>query len=184
MSQAHYDQLEIRDPAVREREQFGRLREIIASALNAPGWARQLAGVDPGAIADRTALTHLPLLHKTELMALQKALPPFGGLNVAAPGNFRRLLMSPGPIFEPERAGEDTWGAARALFASGFRAGDIVHNAFSYHLTPGGFILESIDTLGTAASWSQVNATSTNQNGQLTVNLPVSGNTRFFRLRK
>ena len=36
--------------------------------------------------------------------------------------------MSPGPIFEPEGAGKDWWGAARALFAAGFRAGDVVHN--------------------------------------------------------
>ena len=51
--------------------------------------------------------------------------------------------MSPGPIFEPEGHSDDWWGAARALYAAGFRAGDIVHNAFAYHLTPGGFILES-----------------------------------------
>src|SRR5262249_11270276 len=140
--------------------QFGRLREIVASALSAPGWARHLAGVDPDTITDRTALACLPLLRKPELMALQKAHPPFGGFNVAAPGNFRRLLMSPGPIFEPEHAGEDPWGAARALVAAGFRAGDIVHNAFSYHLTPGGFILESgLHALGCAVIPAGVGAT-------------------------
>jgi len=52
-------------------------------------------------------------------------------------------LMSPGPIYEPQGGGADFWGAARALFAAGFRAGDIVHNSFSYHLTPGGFMMES-----------------------------------------
>jgi phenylacetate-CoA ligase len=62
---------------------------------------------------------------------------------VAAPGKVRRLLMSPGPIFEPEGEGADWWGAARALYAAGFRSGQIVHNSFAYHLTPGGFILES-----------------------------------------
>jgi phenylacetate-CoA ligase len=51
--------------------------------------------------------------------------------------------MSPGPIFEPEGHGEDTGDAARALFAAGFRPGDVVHNCFSYHLTPGAFILEA-----------------------------------------
>src|SRR5262249_25644526 len=69
--------------------------------------------------------------------------PPFGGFNVAATGRLRRLLMSPGPIFEPQGAGEDFWGAARALLAAGFRAGDVVHNSFSYHLTPGGFMMEA-----------------------------------------
>ena len=83
------------------------------------------------------------MLHKSDIAALQKANPPFGGLAVTPPGKARRLLMSPGPIFEPEGEGKDWYGAARALFAAGFRAGDIVHNSFAYHLTPGGFILES-----------------------------------------
>ena len=83
------------------------------------------------------------MLRKSELADRQKEQPPFGGFNVTAPGRMRRLLMSPGPIFEPEGEGKDLWGAARALFAAGFRPGDVVHNCFSYHLTPGGFMLES-----------------------------------------
>ena len=74
---------------------------------------------------------------------LQKSNPPFGGFNVTPPGKAKRLHMSPGPIFEPQGHDEDFGGAARALFAAGFRAGDIVHNSFSYHLTPGAFILET-----------------------------------------
>jgi len=139
----HYDALETRDPAAREREQFGRLTGIIARAMNAPGWAKHLQGIDPKSIASRASLAKLPVLRKSEISALQKAHPPFGGLNVTAPGKVRRLLMSPGPIFEPEGEGTDWWGAARALYAAGFRVGDVVHNSFAYHLTPGGFILES-----------------------------------------
>ena len=52
-------------------------------------------------------------------------------------------LVSPGPIFEPEGMAEDWWRSARALYAAGFRKGDIVHNTFAYHLTPGGWILDS-----------------------------------------
>ena len=139
----YYDALETRDPDVREREQFARLPDFIAWAMSAPGWARQLAGVDPMQVGARDALGRLPVLRKPDLVAHQQANPPFGGLIVTPPGNARRLLMSPGPIFEPEGAGKDWWGAARALHAAGFRAGHIVHNAFSYHLTPGGFIMES-----------------------------------------
>ena len=139
----HYDALEIRDPAVREREQLARLPEAIGRAMAAPGWAKHLAGADPQSVTSRAALARLPILRKSELMALQKKSPPFGGFNVTPPGKARRLMMSPGPIFEPEGAGEDWWGAARTCFAAGFRAGDIVHNTFAYHLTPGGFILES-----------------------------------------
>src|SRR5258705_3894290 len=151
MPQLYHDELEFRDPAVRERDQFVRLREIITGALAAPGWARQLSSVDSHTINDRTALARLPLLRKADLAMLQKERPPFGGFNVAAAGRFRRLLMSPGPIFVPQRPGEDMWGSARALFPAGFRAGDIVHNAFSYHLSPGGFIMESgLHALGCA----------------------------------
>jgi phenylacetate-CoA ligase len=139
----HYDRLETRDPKEREAEQFGRLPALVARAMTAPGWAKHLAGRDPNAVDSRAALAALPILRKSDLLALQKAAPPFGGFNVTPPAKVRRLLMSPGPIFEPEGHGQDWWGGARALFAAGFRAGDIVHNTFAYHLTPGGFMLES-----------------------------------------
>ena len=143
MAQLHYDRLETRNSDERERELCGRLPDIIALALTAPGWAEHLAGFEPNAITSRAALAKLPVMRKSEFAARQKAQPPFGGLNVTAPGGARRLLMSPGPVFEPEGSGQDCWGAARALFAAGMRAGDIVHNAFAYHLTPGGFIMKS-----------------------------------------
>jgi phenylacetate-CoA ligase len=143
MADRHYDSLETRDPDDRERDFFGRLPDLIALALTAPGWATQLAGVDPNAVTSRAALAKLPMLRKSELVTRQKERSPFGGFNVTAPARLRRLLMSPGPIFEPQGEDKDFWGAARALFAAGFRAGEIVHNSFSYHLTPGGFMMES-----------------------------------------
>jgi phenylacetate-CoA ligase len=137
-----YDALETRPPDVREREQFGQLPEQIARAMTAPGWAKQLAGVDPKSVTSRAALAKLPVLPKSSIVNLQKDNPPFGGLNVIAPGKAKRLQMSPGPIFEPEGHGKDFGGSARALFAAGFRAGDVVHNSFTYHLNPGAYILE------------------------------------------
>jgi phenylacetate-CoA ligase len=147
----HYDSLETREPAEREAAQSATLSQLIARAMAAPGWARHLAGIDPAAVTSRAALAKLPLLRKGSLIALQKAAPPFGGFNVTSPAKMRRLFMSPGPIFEPQGAGPDHYGATRALFGAGFRAGDIVHNSFSYHLTPGAFILESgLQALGCA----------------------------------
>src|SRR5690242_3021788 len=147
----HYDTLETRDPAEREQAQGATVSELIARAIPAPGWASHPAGVEPAAVTSRAALAKLPMLRKSDLAALQKAAPPFGGFNVPPPGKMRRLLMSPGPIFEPQGASPDHYGAARALFAAGFRAGDVVHNSFSYHLTPGAFILESgLHALGCA----------------------------------
>jgi phenylacetate-coenzyme A ligase PaaK-like adenylate-forming protein len=139
----HYDALETRDPAEREAAQAATLSTLIARAVAAPGWAKHLAGVDADAVNSRAALAALPLLRKSDLAALQKAAPPFGGFNVTAPEKMRRLFMSPGPIFEPQGMGPDPYGMTRALFAAGFRAGDIVHNSFSHHLTPGAFIFES-----------------------------------------
>jgi phenylacetate-CoA ligase len=143
MQHQHYDTLETRDPQEREREFFARLPDFITLALTAPGWTRHLAGIECCGLTSRAALVKLPLLRKSDLVALQKNDPPFGGFNVTPPGKVRRLLMSPGPIFEPEGEGRDVWGTARALFAAGFRPGNIVHNSFAYHLTPGGFIMES-----------------------------------------
>jgi phenylacetate-CoA ligase len=143
MTDKHYDALEIRDPAARDCEQSAALAQILAHAMSAPGWAKHLAGVNPKSVNSREALAKLPVLRKSDIAALQKEHPPFGGLNVTQPGKVKRLLMSPGPVFEPEGFGHDWWGSARALFAAGFRSGDVVHNSFSYHLTPGGFILEA-----------------------------------------
>ena len=139
----YFDALDTADPAAREGALLARLPGAIAHAMTAPGWARHLAGVDPRKVTSRTALAALPLLRKSALPGLQKETPPFGGFNPTMPGKVKRLFMSPGPIFEPEGHGKDPGNGARALFAAGLRAGDVVHNCFSYHLTPGAFILEA-----------------------------------------
>jgi phenylacetate-CoA ligase len=143
MADKHYDALETRTPTLRDSEEVALLPKIVAHAIQAPGWARHLAGVDAKSVTSRAALAKLPVLRKSDIAAMQQENPPFGGLAVTPPGKARRLLMSPGPIFEPEGEAHDWYGTARALCAAGFRAGDIVHNSFAYHLTPGGFILES-----------------------------------------
>ena len=138
-----HDALETRDPAERERDLFRRLPAALAAAMRAPAYAERLKGIDPAAVTSREALARLPVLRKAELPALHKGSPPFGGFVAEPLSAFARLFTSPGPIFEPEAAKPDPWGAARALFAAGFRPGDVVLNTFSYHLVPGGFILDS-----------------------------------------
>src|ERR1043165_9832747 len=138
----HFDSLETRDPAAREKDLFARLPAQVAHAMTAPGWAKHLSGVDPKSVTSRASLAKLPLLRKSALLGLQKETPPFGGFNVTPPGKAKRLYMSPGPIFEPEGHTHD-YNASRALFAAGIRVDDVVHNCFSYHLTPGAFILEA-----------------------------------------
>jgi len=136
---SHHDNAKMREAAL-----FARLRELLAKAApNAPALARQLAGIDITTLKSSADLAQVPVLRKSELKAMQEAAPPFGGLAATSPAFLKRLMVSPGPIFEPEGHGADWWGAARAFRAAGFRAGDLVLNCFSYHLTPGGHIMES-----------------------------------------
>lgn len=139
----HFDKLEIRPQEEREHHLSSRLPSLIAAALQARGWQEHLKGVDPAAVNSRAALAKLPIMRKAALPAMQKASPPFAGFVPAPVASFSRLFTSPGPIFEPEGTEKDPWRAARSLFAAGFRPGDIVLNTFSYHMTPGGFILDS-----------------------------------------
>jgi len=140
----HYDALETRDPEERERALFAALPAHLAHAKkNAPGWERILAGVDAAAVESRAALAKLPVTRKSDLIALQKAERPLGGLNALPIGKLGKLFVSPGPIYDPEGRGSDWWRLARALFAAGFRAGDLAVNAFSHHFTPAGSMLES-----------------------------------------
>jgi len=141
---AHFDQLETRHPEARELALFNLLPGLIARAKEtAFGWAQHLADVDAAGVTSRDALAQVPILRKGELKDRQAKLPPFGGFATTEPGAVARIFMSPGPIFEPEGLGENWWRSARALFAAGFGKGDIVHNTFAYHLTPGGWILDA-----------------------------------------
>jgi phenylacetate-CoA ligase len=141
MSGEFFDAGESEAPSAREARLLERLPGFLAAAMaEAPGWARHLAGIDAAAITGRAALAALPLLRKSDLPALQRETPPFGGFVTRRP--VARIMVSPGPILEPQPAGPDPWRMARALFAAGFRPGDIIHNVFAYHLTPAGFMLD------------------------------------------
>jgi phenylacetate-CoA ligase len=140
----HLDKREVQDPQKREAALFKDLRSLLGFAAGkAPALRRQLKAVDVKGLKDRAALAGVPVLRKGDLLEMQKAAPPFAGLTTLKPGQLARLLISPGPIADPEGAFMDWWGAARALAAAGFAKGDIVLNTFSYHFTPGGFIMDS-----------------------------------------
>ena len=157
MSHDHFDALETRDPAVREARLMAALPAQITHAMrSAPALGGTLAGVDAAAITSRAALATLPVLRKHELLERQKAAresrdnrDPFGGFatigwrSLGAMRRAQRVYQSPGPIYEPEGTASDYWRLARAMHAAGLRAGDLAHNCFSYHLTPGGLMMES-----------------------------------------
>ncbi len=140
----HYDAAETRDPHVREAALMEALAAQVATAkARSAYFGALLKDVDANAVTSRAALARLPVTRKSDLLEIQPKSLPFGGLNGAAPGQMARIFMSPGPIYDPEGRRSDYWRFARALFAAGFRAGEIVHNCFSYHLTPAGSMVES-----------------------------------------
>ncbi len=145
---SYFDALETRDPAQREAQLLAALpRQVAHAQKESAAFNKILSGVDAGAITTRAALATLPVTRKHELLARQKAWRTsdwFGGFSALRRGpGMPHLFSSPGPVYEPEGAGHDYWRTGRALFAAGFRSGDLVHNAFSYHMTPGAFIMES-----------------------------------------
>tara|TARA_R110002020_G_scaffold316361_6_gene531511 strand:- start:42474 stop:43727 length:1254 start_codon:yes stop_codon:yes gene_type:complete len=140
---SYFDERETRAPETREQETFESLRALLDRSLRRlPVLDAWLGHPDPASLRDRAALAQLPVLRKPDLMQMQESSPPFGGL--ADPDALRgtRVFMSPGPVWEPQGLGVDPWASARAMFAAGFRAGDVIHNSLVYHMTPGGFILD------------------------------------------
>ena len=143
MTAKFFDDLETRSPEVRERQLFNALADQLANAKRRSGYfAKLLGGIHPHELAGRAALAKLPVTRKSDLMELQKAVPPFGAMTAVPLAQLARVFASPGPIYEPQGDKRDFWGFARALYAAGFREGELVHNTFSYHFTPAGFMLD------------------------------------------
>jgi len=147
MSTTLFDARECLDPEARERDLLDRLPGQIAHAQDrSPYFAKALAGIEASSVDSRAALAALPVLRKQALTGLQIRAKPFAGLT-ASPltspfAGLARVFSSPGPIYDPEGWGADWWRFAGALYASGIRAGDLIHNTYSYHFTPAGFMID------------------------------------------
>ena len=140
----HFDRLETRAPRQREAALLAALpRQIAHAKRRAPGFARILADMDSAQVRTRKALASLPVTRKSDLAALQAQDRPLGGLNATPVAKLAKIFMSPGAIYEPEGRAKNWWRSARALYAGGFRAGDLVANTFAYHFTPAGSMLET-----------------------------------------
>jgi len=145
-----YDALETRSPQIREAALMAALPAQVAHAqAHVPAFAHILNGVNAAQVVDRTALASLPVTRKAELQALQQAGREqggnvFGGFSAVGFGaGMPRVFASPGPIYEPEGTAKDYWRMARAIFAAGFRPGELIHNSFSYHFVPAGSMMET-----------------------------------------
>lgn len=144
----HYDELELRAPDVRETALMATLPAQVKHAQNASAaFADILKGVDASAVNCRASLAKLPVTRKYELLERQRAhrqANPFGGFSTQGFGQgMPRVFASPGPIYEPEGTHPDYWRMARAIYAAGFRSGELIHNCFSYHFVPAGSMMET-----------------------------------------
>jgi phenylacetate-CoA ligase len=146
----HYDALETRAQQAREAAWMQALPVQIAHAqAHAPALAASLAGVKAQEVNSFAALARLPVVRKQELLDLQKVSRAgggdvFGGFSALGFGaHMPRVFASPGLIYEPEGTQRDYWRMARAIFAAGFRTGELIHNSFSYHFTPAGSMMET-----------------------------------------
>lgn len=152
-------------PAARRRYQEGWLRALVALAWErAPGVRRRMeaAGLRPGDLASLEALSRLPVIKKSVLPDLQKTDPPFGGFCTVPLERIRRIFVSPGPIFEPLGPEAGSWHAETALYAGGFRPGDIVLDTYAYQLTPAAHMLdEALNLIGCAVIPTGVGNTDT-----------------------
>ena len=140
----HYDSLETRDPQERQQALVESVCAQIAHAKsNTPIYKKLLAEVDPDQITDTEAIAKLPITRKSELIEQQQKNRPFGGYAAVQGAELAYIFASPGPIYEPGSKRQDYWRFARTLYAAGIRAGDLIHNSFSYHLTPAGSMVDS-----------------------------------------
>ena len=145
-----YDTLETRSPQIREAALMAALPAQVAYAQRqAPAFARILEGVNAHAVTSRHALARLPVTRKSELLAQQQKARAaggdvFGGFSALQYGaQMPRVFASPGTIYEPDSTRKDYWRMARAMYAAGFRPGQLIHNSFSYHFVPAGAMMES-----------------------------------------
>ena len=146
----YFDALETRDRDVREAALLAALPGQVALAKrSSAAFAEILKDVNPAEVTSRQALAKLPVTRKHELLERQQASRSaggnvFGGFSAIGFGAaMPRIFSSPGPIYEPEGAGKDYWRMARAIYAAGFRPGELIHNCFSYHFVPAGSMMET-----------------------------------------
>lgn len=140
----YYDELEIRSDEERSLSLASAIRDQLLNAReHTQAFSQTLAAYDCEQFSDLSELKSYPIFRKAALVEMQQKAPPLGGVSPLGREKICYIHASPGPIYEACSPRKDYWRLARALFAAGFRKGDLVHNSFSYHLTPAGAMLDS-----------------------------------------
>ena len=125
----YFDRLEKRSPASREIANFRELRAILGIAKSRAQTLRgQLRSLAIDDLKSRSDLGKIPVLRAPQMAALQAEKPPFGGFLAARLTALARIIPGDDHRLHPEGRAKDWWGAARALYAAGFRKDDLVLN--------------------------------------------------------
>ena len=138
-----FDDLETRNDDQRSAQNTALLKGILKSASDFAGYKETLSFDSISNFTSLDDLTSLPVLRKSELSKKQSQKNILGGYSGKPPSDFAHIFQSPGPIYEPGDVSHNWWRIGRFLHALNIGKGDIVHNCFSYHLTPAGMIFES-----------------------------------------
>ncbi len=142
-----YDDLEAMSRTQKRDYYDEKVRWIVRHAYeHAPAIREKmdLAGVGPSDIQSVDDMTKIPITSKDDLIGMQKKDPPFGGLLTVPLNRLKSICMSPGPIYNAPGSDETFLRRVeKAYFGCGVRPGDILLNAFSYHVSPMGILLDT-----------------------------------------
>ncbi len=125
----------------REKKMSEKLGRLIEYAYEkAPGFKARMdkAGLKPGDIKTSADLQRIPVLHKDDLIQLQKSDPPFGGYLAVPLSEIDHVYQSPGPIYDPQRRSRG-FG-----LPPGIGKGMVAMNTWSYHVVPAGLLVDSM----------------------------------------
>jgi phenylacetate-CoA ligase len=140
----YFDKKETRKPEERRDGQAGELAVMIRLAVKKSPLVREQIeslGMNPSKRNALELLKKLPVISREKLVQMQIDDPPYAGLG-NPDAQIDRIFTSPGPVYEPHLSESDPiW--ARAYRAAGFGPGDVVLNAFSYHLVAAGLTFHS-----------------------------------------
>jgi len=173
----YYDNLETMNRSERDVYQNKRLAEMVSLGFERSPKLRSIfqdRGLKPLDIRSTDDLVNLPVVSREQIVGIEAQDPPFGGL--ADPNaEIERIFISPGPVYEPHLGSDDPlW--ARAYKAAGFKRGDIVLNAFSYHMVAAGLTFHGgLNKIGATVVPSGTSPTQ--QQVQLIKDLNITGYT-------
>jgi phenylacetate-CoA ligase len=140
----YFDRKETRNTEERREGQAAELAAMMRLAVKKTPLIRgqlDALGMKPSKRNAFEILKKLPVISREKIVQMQIDNPPYAGLG-NPDAEIDRIFTSPGPVYEPHLSESDPiW--ARAYHAAGFGPGDLVLNAFSYHLVAAGLTFHS-----------------------------------------